>query len=155
MVGPVGYEREYHSELRALAGADVVFTGGQYGDQYQVLSRHALAFIMPATIEATRLVLLDQMGFGSAIVYRECPASREVVGEAGLAFGGQDPVLELEAMLDRILENPGMLEYYRQGARERARDCFDWNQVTDVYVRILNELIQSPESKTRQALARK
>ncbi|MGA1128953.1 MAG: WecB/TagA/CpsF family glycosyltransferase, partial [Chthoniobacterales bacterium] len=64
IVGDDPYERAYKRELRALATERVVFTGQRFADAYIELSQNARAFVMPATIEATRLVLLDQLGMG-------------------------------------------------------------------------------------------
>jgi glycosyltransferase involved in cell wall biosynthesis len=111
-----------------------------YGKGYEELSANCGIFVLPGVVEATRLVLLDQMGFGSAIVYHDCPATREVIGEAGLAFGGADPEKDLAEKLSGLIESSGERDRLRKAARERAEKVYSWEKVTDRYEEILKEL---------------
>jgi glycosyltransferase involved in cell wall biosynthesis len=111
-----------------------------YGKGYEELSANCGIFVLPGVVEATRLVLLDQMGFGSAIVYQDCPATREVIGEAGLAFGGVDPEKDLAEKLNGLIGNSGERQRLRKTARERAEKIYSWEKVTDRYEEILKEL---------------
>ena len=140
VVGPAGYEVEYGIQLHRLAGPRVKLVGPVYGKGYEELSANCGIFVLPGVVEATRLVLLDQMGFGSAIVYQDCPATREVIGEAGLAFGGVDPEKDLAEKLSGLIGNSGERERLRKAARERAEKIYSWEKVTDRYEEILKEL---------------
>ena len=140
VVGPAGYEVDYGIKLHRLAGPRVKLVGPMYGKGYEELSANCGIFVLPGVVEATRLVLLDQMGFGSAIVYHDCPATREVIGEAGLAFGGADPEKDLAEKLSGLIESPGERERLRKAARERAEKMYSWERVTDRYEEILREL---------------
>ena len=86
------------------------------------------------------MVLLDQMGFGSAIVYHDCAATLEVIGEAGLAFGGADPEKDLAEKLSGLIGNSGERGKLRKAARERAEKIYSWEKVTDRYEEILKEM---------------
>ena len=140
VVGPAGYEVDYGIKLHRLAGPRVKLVGPMYGKGYEELSANCGIFVLPGVVEATRLVLLDQMGFGSAIVYHDCPATREVIGEAGLAFGGVDPEKDLAEKLSGLIESSGERERLRKAARERAEKNYNWEKVTDRYEEILKEL---------------
>ena len=48
-------------------------TGYLFGEAYQQLSYHSRAFVLPTAIDATRPVLLDQMGFGKCVIVRNTP----------------------------------------------------------------------------------
>jgi glycosyltransferase involved in cell wall biosynthesis len=140
VVGPAGYEVEYGIKLHRLAGPRVKLVGPVYGKGYEELSANCGIFVLPGVVEATRLVLLDQMGFGSAIVYQDCPATREVIGDAGLAFGGVDPEKDLAEKLSGLIGSSGERERLRKAARERAEKVYSWEKVTDRYEEILKEL---------------
>ena len=140
VVGGAGYEVEYGRELQKIAGDRVKLVGPVYGAGYEELSANCGIFVLPGTVEATRLVLLDQMGFGSAIVYHDCAATREVIGGAGLAFGGENPEKDLAEKLSGLIESPGERERLRKAARERAEKNYSWERVTDRYEEILKEL---------------
>jgi glycosyltransferase involved in cell wall biosynthesis len=140
VVGPAGYEVDYGIKLHRLAGPRVKLVGPMYGKGYEELSANCGIFVLPGVVEATRLVLLDQMGFGSAIVYQDCPATREVIGDAGLAFGGVDPEKDLAEKLSGLIGSSGERERLRKAARERAEKVYSWEKVTDRYEEILKEL---------------
>ena len=140
VVGGAGYEVEYGRELQKIAGDRVKLVGPVYGAGYEELSANCGIFVLPGTVEATRLVLLDQMGFGSAIVYHDCAATREVIGGAGLPFGGENPEKDLAEKLSGLIESPGERERLRKAARERAEKNYSWEKVTDRYEEILKEL---------------
>jgi exopolysaccharide biosynthesis WecB/TagA/CpsF family protein len=145
VVGGAGYEVEYERELQRIAGDRVKLVGPVYGEGYEELSVNCGIFVLPGTVEATRLVLLDQMGFGSAIVYHDCAATREVIGGAGLAFGGENPEKDLAEKLSGLIESPAERERFRKAARERAEKNYSWEKVADGYEEILKEL--APKKK--------
>jgi N-acetylglucosaminyldiphosphoundecaprenol N-acetyl-beta-D-mannosaminyltransferase len=140
LVGGDPYEHVYRRKLDALATDRVIFTGLRFADAYIELSQNARAFIMPATIEATRLVLLDQLGMGKAIIYHDCPATREVLGDAGIPFGPKDPVRSLAAKLSWAKDHPEECAEAGQRARQRA-EHFRWENVLDRYERIFRKIL--------------
>ncbi len=138
--GSSNYEHAHYRRLRRLADGRVIFTGARFGDAYVALSQGARVFVMPATIEATRLVLLDQMGMGSAILYRECAATREVVGDAAESFDGADPAAALAKKLETLGGDPARCAELGRLARLRARELYDWEVVTDRYEELFDKL---------------
>jgi len=146
LVGGDPYEHAYRRRLEALATDRVIFTGLRFAEAYIELSQHARAFIMPATIEATRLVLLDQLGMGRAIIYQDCPATREVLGEAGLPFGSDDPVRQLAAALDRATHYPEECAAAGRRARQRAEN-FRWKHVVERYEEIFRRILSPPAGR--------
>jgi glycosyltransferase involved in cell wall biosynthesis len=141
MVGSDPYERAYRRKLESLATDRVVFTGLRFADAYIELSQNARAFIMPATIEATRLVLLDQLGMGKAIIYHDCPATREVLGDAGIPFGPENPAGSLTAALERAKAQPAECAEAGQRARQRA-ELFRWETVVSRYETIFRRILR-------------
>ena len=139
LVGGDPYEHAYRRKLDALATDRVIFTGLRFADAYIELSQNARAFIMPATIEATRLVLLDQLGMGKAIIYHDCPATREVLGEAGIPFGPKEPVTSLAAKLAWAKDHPQECAEAGRIARRRA-EHFRWERVLDRYEQIFRRI---------------
>ena len=139
VVGADPYEHAYRRKLDALATGRVIFTGLRFADAYVELSQNARAFVMPATIEATRLVLLDQIGMGKAIIYHDCAATKEVLGDAGIPFGPENPVEALAAKLEWAKNNPAECEAAGRRARERA-ELFRWETVLARYEKIFDRI---------------
>ncbi|NCY22561.1 WecB/TagA/CpsF family glycosyltransferase [bacterium] len=148
IVGGAGYETEYGRELQKIAKSRILLAGPIYGDGYRELSSKCGIFVLPGTVEATRLVLLDQMGFGSAIVYHDCAATREVIGKAGLPFGPVNAESSLAARLNELVAQPAEREKLRTAALERARNHYNWEKVTDEYEKILETLSPKKFSET-------
>ncbi len=138
--GAANYEHAHFRQLQKLADERVIFTGARYGDGYVELSQNALFFVMPADIEATRLVLLDQMGMGSAILYKDCPATREVLGDTAEAFGPENPEESLAEKITLLAEDPARCAELGRLAKERAARTFDWDLVTDHYEKLFAEI---------------
>lgn len=140
IVGDDPYEHAYKRRLRALSTPNVVFAGQRFADAYIELSQNARAFVMPATIEATRLVLLDQIGMGKAIIYQDCAATREVLGDAGIPFGPPDPVRALAAKLEWAQRNPEACAEAGKKSRARA-ELFRWETVLARYEEIFQKVL--------------
>ncbi len=134
------YERGYQRELQELAGPGVIFTGPRYGDSYLELSQNARFFVMPASIEATRLVLLDQLGMGSAILYKDCAATREVVADAAMPFEATTPEDSLTEKITLLANHPDLCEELGRKAMARALAEFDWDRVLERYEVLFEEL---------------
>lgn len=147
IVGAPGYEHSYYRRLRALADERVIFTGGVYGGGYRELSQNCLFFVLPAAIEATRLVLLDQMGMGNAVVFQESDATREVIGEAGLAFRRDVSRDDLREKLEYLAAHPERCTELGQQAMDRADKVFSWERVTDQYTKIFAEITERLEKE--------
>jgi len=141
VVGGAGYETEYGADLERIAGSRVKLVGPIYGEGYRELSAHCGIFVLPGIVEATRLVLLDQMGFGNAILYQDCAATREVIGKAGMAFGPVNAETSLAEKLNELIADPAKREALRKAALERARESYSWEKVADAYEEILNQLV--------------
>lgn len=141
LVGSVGYESEYGRLLTSLSTPKTIMTGAVFGDGYKALSAHCRFFVLPAAIEATRLVLLDQMGFGNAILYRDVEATAEVIGNAGEPFSSENPVNSLREKLLLLAKDPQRCHELGRRAQERARRLYDWEVVTDRYEKMICELI--------------
>jgi N-acetylglucosaminyldiphosphoundecaprenol N-acetyl-beta-D-mannosaminyltransferase len=140
VVGGAGYETEYGAELQRIAGRRVKLVGPVYGEGYRELSAHCGIFVLPGIVEATRLVLLDQMGFGNAILYHDCAATREVIGKAGMSFGPVNAESSLAEKLNELIADPAKRETLRKAALERARESYSWEKVADSYEAILDQL---------------
>jgi glycosyltransferase involved in cell wall biosynthesis len=147
--GGADYEKNHFNTLRSLADDRVIFTGPRYGDSYIELSQNAAFYVMPADIEATRLVLLDQLGMGTAILYHDCAATREVLGDAAEPFSAKDPEDSLAEKLTELSENPARCDELRRLALRRAKETFHWDLVVDRYEQLFEELGVPTGAKTR------
>jgi glycosyltransferase involved in cell wall biosynthesis len=63
----------------------------------------------------------------------------ETVGDAGLYFSGRGGVDDLADRLGRLLDDPELVETYRELARERSKR-YSWDAVADEYERLLSDV---------------
>lgn len=141
LVGDAPYVDAYQRELAGqCAGTDIVRTGYLFGDDYRDISQHCRLFVLPAGIDGTRPVLLDQMGFGNGVLVRDTPANLEVIGEAGASFSDADPVASLAAQLTRLLADGAALAQLRSAALQRVAEHYSWERVADAYEALFSAL---------------
>lgn len=144
VVGDAPYVTDYLEKLRALETRGcgrIRMVGYQFGEAYQQLSYHARAFIFPTTIEATRPVLLEQMGMGSCIIARDTPSNRHILGEAALWFSQENPVEDLSRILKQISSSASDVAEKKLLARERIRTNYNWDVITSQYEDLFKNLL--------------
>ncbi|MEM9446244.1 MAG: DUF1972 domain-containing protein [Verrucomicrobiota bacterium] len=139
VVGDAPYQTEYKKRLHALVNqgkGKILMTGYVFGNGYEQLSYHAKAFIYPTAIDATRPVVLDQMGFGNGIIARDTEANREVVGDAGEFFSPEDSISSLASAIKKLENSSDMVKALSMNAKNRVRDRYDWEKITDEYEKL-------------------
>lgn len=133
VVGDASYADDYKRSLRQAAPTNAIFAGYQFGAAYQQLSAHAGVFVLAATVGGTHPVLVEQMAAGNAILARETDSNREVLGDAGLFWSTQD---ELSALIRDVWPDRQRRSALGEFARKRARERYDWDEVTTRYVEL-------------------
>lgn len=142
VVGDAPYVSGYLQTLRELeAGSSgkIRLLGYQFGDAYRQLSFHAKAFVFPTTIEATRPVLLEQMGMGACIVARDTPANRHILADAAIWFPAENPVPSLAAAIQK-LDTVDEKARFSSAARQRVREHYNWDVITRQYCDLFFEM---------------
>ncbi|MCX7712696.1 MAG: DUF1972 domain-containing protein [Chthoniobacterales bacterium] len=144
VVGDAPYQTSYKIYLQRLAGKSegrIHLTGFVFGEGYQQLSYHARAYIFPTAIDATRPVLLEQMGMGAVVIARDTPANRHILGDAALYFSPEDDE-ELSSLLKYLAGEGALLEDLAERARERIRRFYNWETVVDQYEALFQRLVK-------------
>lgn len=142
VVGDAPYQHDYIARLRSLAerSKNIRMTGFLFGDAYRQLSYHARAFLLPTAIDATRPVLLDQMGAGNCVIVRDTPGNIEVVGPAAMTFSHVNPELTLASAIKRAVEDSILAAELGRKAQERVRALYDWDVICTQYEQLFRKL---------------
>ena len=143
VVGDAPYQHDYLSKLKNLASKSphIRMTGYLFGDAYQQLSFHARAFVLPTAIDATRPVLLDQMGFGNCVIVRDTPGNVEVVGDTGLLFEHTNPKASLALAFNRVANDETLALDKGKAAQDRVSKIYDWERICDRYEQLFGEMV--------------
>jgi len=144
VVGDAPYQGTFLQSLKDLAAQStrVIMTGYLFGLGYEQLSFHARAFVYPTAIDATRPVLLDQMGFGNCIIARDTSANLQITESAALTFAGADPLSSLAEAFRTVESNPELAAGLGQLAQARIRDHYDWEVITGDYEKLFKRLLE-------------
>ncbi len=139
IVGDAPYMEKYKKELKKMAGEipppkKVVFTGFLVGDDYMEISNHPYIYVLASGVGGTHPVLVEQMKAGNCVLVNSInPANIEVVEDAGFYFDGEKGAEELKEKIDFLLQNPEIVEKYREQARKRAEEVYNWEKIVEKY----------------------
>ena len=138
LVGDAPYAHEYIRRIRDTKDPRVVMPGAIYGAGYRELGSHCFAYIHATEVGGTHPALIEAMGRGGLVLYRNTPENAEVTGDAGIPF---EPA-ELAEKIREVLAMPEeSREEYRRRALERVRQRYSWDAVTDAYEALLKKLV--------------
>lgn len=139
LVGDAPYAHEYMRRVRDTRDPRVVMPGAIYGLGYHELGSHCFAYIHATEVGGTHPALIEAMGRGALVLYRNTPENAEVAGDAGIPF--EPP--ELAAKIRQALAmSTTERELIREEAMERVRALYSWEAVTDEYEKLLAGLLR-------------
>jgi glycosyltransferase involved in cell wall biosynthesis len=137
LVGDAPYAEEYIRQVRDTRDPRVVIPGAIYGQGYRELGSHCFAYIHATEVGGTHPALIEAMGRGALVLYRNTPENEEVAGSAGIPFEPEELASKIELVLAMSEEERDAL---RRKAVERVREHYSWEAVTDQYERLLEGL---------------
>jgi len=146
IVGDDPWGKEYVDSLKARGNSRVVFTGYLYGEGCAALQSNAYLFGLPQAVGGTPPVLLEAMGYSNCVVVSDTPSHLETIGDAGVSFDLQGGAEALRQRLAWLIENPTVVEAFRQRAAERVAARYQWEQVVDAHEDLYARLLGRAEA---------
>jgi glycosyltransferase involved in cell wall biosynthesis len=137
LIGDAPYAHDYIRRVRATADPRMVIPGAVYGEGYRELESHCFAYIHATEVGGTHPALIEAMGRGALVLYRNTPENAEVAGGAGIPFEPGDLASRLELALS--MPEPER-EALRRRAVERVSRDYSWDAVTDAYENLLRRI---------------
>ena len=137
LIGDAPYAADYIRRVRATSDPRVVIPGAIYGRGYRELGSHCFAYIHGTTVGGTHPALIEAMGRGALVLYRDTPENCEVAEGAGIPFGEHDLAQKIEKTLAMTEEERNEL---RRHAVERVLQRYSWDAVTADYDRLFQKL---------------
>ena len=130
LAGGSSHTDEYVHRLRSHASERIRFLDWLSGDALKEVLTNAALFVLPSDLEGLSLALLEAMAAGLCVLASDIAENREVIGDSGFTFVAGN-ALDLQRMLTTLVSNPALRHKKGQQARERVRQHFLWNRVTD------------------------
>jgi glycosyltransferase involved in cell wall biosynthesis len=134
LVGDAPYAREYIRKVRDTQDPRVIIPGAIYGLGYHELESHCFAYIHATEVGGTHPALIEAMGRGALVLYRNTPENAEAAGDAGIPFERDELATRMRLVLSL---SESEREEYRRKAIERVRMHYSWDRVTDAYEELL------------------
>lgn len=138
LIGDAPYARDYIRQVRDTADPRIVMPGAIYGQGYQELGSHCFAYIHATEVGGTHPALIEAMGRGALVMYRDTVENREVAGDAGIPFG-EDLPEKMRLVLDMPEEQR---EGLRRKAVERVKKNYCWDVVAEQYEALFKSIMK-------------
>ncbi len=137
LIGDAPYAEAYIRKVRETSDPRIVMPGAVYGEGYRELGSHCFAYIHATEVGGTHPALIEAMGRGALVLYRNTPENAEVAGEAGIPFEPPELAAKIEGVLAMSEDER---DRYRRAAADRIRRKYSWDAVTDAYENLLRGL---------------
>ncbi len=136
VVGGIDPATEYVRKLMQLNDGRIRFVGPVYDKgKLQALRYHSLAYIHGHTVGGTNPSLLEALGCGNIVIAHDNVFNREVAGDAAAYFCQENDVADkIRSVESYPLEQ---LDRMRTMARERVKNAYSWEFITDTYYKVL------------------
>jgi len=139
LIGDAPYAREYIAKLRDTRDPRVVMPGAIYGEGYRQLGSYCFAYVHATEVGGTHPALIEAMGRGALVLYRNTPENAEVAGDAGIPFEPSELVAKMRLVLEMSDRERSALG---EKAMERIQARYSWDAVTDAYEKVLGRLFE-------------
>ena len=134
LIGDAPYAQEYIRRVRDTSDPRIVIPGAIYGEGYRQLGSHCFAYIHATEVGGTHPALIEAMGRGALVLYRNTPENAEAAEGAGIPFEPRELADKIRLALDMPEPERDSL---RRKARQRVHERYSWDAVADAYERLL------------------
>ena len=141
LVGDAPYAPDYIQEVRNTRDPRIVMPGAIYGQGYKELGTWCFAYIHATEVGGTHPALIEAMGRGALVIYRDVPENVEVCGDAGLSFS--DEATLVAAIRTTLAMTEAERKEYRRRARARVLERYCWDAVTTQYEQLFARIAAS------------
>ncbi len=145
VAGGANFKSPWVERVRATKDPRVVFLG-HIGNREHVKELHcsAYAYVHGHSLGGTNPSLLKALGYGNCVLALDNPFSREVLtGTSGVEYGAFFPkdVEGAAAVIRAIDHDEARAAHYRAIARDRIREAYTHERITNEYERIFTEVL--------------
>lgn len=137
IAGDANGEKQYKKELQKLAANDsrIMFLGHVQGRLLDELFSNARVYVHPSEVEGLSIALLEAMSFANLALVSDIPENLEAIGNTGVSFKNKN-ITDLREKLLWCLEHPQQTISIGQNARERVKQYYSWDHITDQFEKL-------------------
>lgn len=142
IVGDVPYNDSYAKSIKSIKDERIIFTG-YVTDQEELaeLYHNCYAYFHGHEFGGTNPTMLKAMAYGCAIIALDTPFTREMLqeNEYGLYFSKKEE--DLSGKIDFADSNEKLLETLKSKSRNRIKENYTWEKITQQYHELFESLI--------------
>ena len=135
LIGGSPNPSDYELEIRSVKNSRIIFPGYIYGDDTNILIKHAYAYVQPSLIEGLSPVILTVMGLGTPLICSDIKENTFITGENATTFISGD-VTSLQGKLLYAINNPDIIKQKAISGLMDVKDRFNWEVITDSYIKL-------------------
>lgn len=141
-------EGPLEDELRVMAGnyvdSGIIFHGSLNREDALSVVASCPIFVFPSLKEGGSWSLLEAMSLGRAIICFDSSGMHEMVNSASAILlplnNPEDVSSQFELAIERLINNPFLLKKLGEGAQDRARTDFCWDDVKLLTKKVVEEV---------------
>jgi len=139
IAGDNSHREAYSENLKKQASDRILFIGFVDGREKDELLSNAYCYVLPSTLEAMPLSLLEAMNLGNCIIASDLPELKAVLKDDGLLFRTGD-ALDLRDKLSRTLNDPAFVKEQGEKMIDRVKTNHNWDRIFQQYLRVVEGL---------------
>ena len=134
---------DFVCSLHNMAEGDknIVFTGAVYGDDKDMLLRHAYCFCLPSTIEGLSIVMMEAASYHLPVIASDIDANREFLDEDAIYVRPENEE-DLVKALNYSLLNLEEMAHQQQVNYQKVIEKYTWDKVALKYVEYLKTIVK-------------
>ena len=128
---------DYYKSLQEMSKGDcrIIFTGFVTGDTIRELYSNAYLFALPSNLEGMANTLLESMSYGNCCLISDIAENTEAVEDKAVIHKKGD-VEDICQKLQMLIDNPNIVDKYRQEAAPYILKNYNWDRVVDQMLEI-------------------
>ena len=138
LIGGSPNPNEYESTIKMTNDQRIVFPGYVYGDDTNILMKHAYAYVQPSLIEGLSPVILTVMGLGTPLVCSDIVENKFICGDNAVTFVSGEQQ-NLTTQLKYVLDHPEVIQSKSAAGAIDIKNRFNWDKITDQYLELFKK----------------
>ena len=141
IVGDVPYKDPYVDNLKAISDPRLLFTGYvKDPEELKALYHNAYAYFHGHEFGGTNPAMLKALGYGCAILALNTAFNQEMLQNGKHGWYFEKSAKAVTEIIGKTENSPKDLDLLRQTARDGLTKKYNWDHVTDQYLRVFEEL---------------
>lgn len=154
IVGDVPYRDEFETKLKAIPDERLFFTGYITNpEDLKALYFYSFAYFHGHEYGGTNPAMLKALGYGCAILALDTVFNREMLQDGKHGWFFKKDVDAVTACVETAEDQPESMRFLRETSREGLVERYNWDYVTDQYLKVFEELKES-KKKSKLILSR-